>query len=100
VGEHKRFACGLKGADSGAWECCTFSQPSEGINTVAPSANAGIAIATIIAAITNATVPNIMMRLIMSATSFGRERGAQPRLKLYNATTLAIASYRAHHANE
>ena len=46
-------------------------------------------VATIIAAMTRATVTNKSMRLMISATS-SREGGAEEsRLRLYNATTLA-----------
>jgi hypothetical protein len=52
------------------------------------AAKAGTVVATIIAAMTRATVTNKSMRLMISATS--REGGAEEsRLRLYNATTLA-----------
>jgi hypothetical protein len=53
------------------------------------AANAGIAIATIIAAITRVTVNTKSMRLI-AATSFHKGRGDQPR-QLANAPTLAYS---------
>jgi hypothetical protein len=53
------------------------------------AAKAGTVVATIIAAMTRATVTNKSMRLMISATS-SREGGAEEsRLRLYNATTLA-----------
>jgi hypothetical protein len=59
------------------------------------AANAGIAMATIIAAVTNATTTNIMMRLIISATSFDEGGTRQPR-RLLRRPTLAIMRWSAH----
>ena len=50
-----------------------LSQPFEGMNTVAAAANAGIARANIIAAMTSATVNTTRMRLIEATSSCSRQ---------------------------
>jgi hypothetical protein len=57
-------------------------------------ANAGIAVANIMAAMTSATVTNNMMRLIISAQPPLPKDGASPSPGVfYNATTVSSSGY-------
>ncbi len=48
---------------------------------------------------TNATVTNNNKRLIMRYHLSTKDEARQPRLTLYNATTVASICYRAHPSN-
>jgi hypothetical protein len=63
------------------------------------TANTGIAMTNIIAAMTNATVTDIMMRLISTTSLVEVGAHFSPAL-LTNAITVASTRYRAHPPNE